>query len=75
MTRDYQETKKRRMIARFVREEAKEYVCYCGFTGMKPKKIYFSDDIWTKVDLACEMCEEERTVTMDYPEEIIYFEF
>lgn len=72
---EYQKIERQRMITLFIRKEAREYACYCGFTGMRPKKIYFSNRSWTKVDLSCEACDKGRTVTMNYPHEITSFEF
>lgn len=75
MEKEYREQERKRRIASFIRKEAKEYACICGWTGMKPKKIYFTSKVNTEVDLACEQCNKERTVTMDYPDEIINSDF
>lgn len=59
-------------IRRFIKKEAEEYSCVCGYTGMHPeKKIDFGEFSATML-LACDKCEESREVEMNYPESIIY---
>jgi hypothetical protein len=61
-----------RKVYSFVRKEVKEYVCYCGRTGMDYSRIHFDHKHWTMVELKCVDgdCNHKRTVRMYYPDEV-----